>query len=187
MAEIRTMTGEKSRNCNMPTWRAMRQNDVDVVYAIADVVHADLFERRAVLVEKFERFPSGAFILEMNGKAVGYALAHLWTLGSIPQLDDFLGVLPDRPDCLYLHDVAVLEDARGHGSARNLIDILAAAASIQGLPSLALVSVYGTIGLWSACGFEEIVSPALSEKLAPYGPSARYMVRAAPMSSHLTA
>ena len=69
-------------------------------------------------------------ILTRNGEAVGYGLSHPWKLGEIPALDAFLGHLPPRPDCIYVHDVAINSDMRGHASAGAYIDLIASQAKI---------------------------------------------------------
>ncbi len=45
------------------------------------------------------------------------------------------------------------------------------------LPTLTLVSVYGTSRLRARCGFVAHRAPALAAKLAAYGPTACYGVR----------
>jgi len=64
--------------------------------------------------------------------------------------------------------------ARGQASAL-LVDRLRMIAEGQGLSRLALVSVYGTVGLWGRFGFAPVDDPALAGKLACYGLTARYM------------
>ena len=63
-------------------------------------------------------------MLEKDGVAAGYALAHPFRFGALPALDALLHALPAGADCLYLHDIAILADARGGGAARALVDIL---------------------------------------------------------------
>jgi GNAT superfamily N-acetyltransferase len=117
-------------------------------------------------------------VLERGGEVLGYAIAHPWTQGSIPQLDTLLGALPDDADCLYLHDIAILPAARGHGSARDMVDRLAEVARARGLRALALTSVYGTQDFWSSCGFVAAPTRDMADKLASYGGPAIYMMRA---------
>jgi acetyltransferase (GNAT) family protein len=91
--------------------------DLPEVDRIADAVHTDLPERLEIFLEKFRLFPEGCFALEQDGKLVGYGISHPWTLNEIPPLDSFYPI-----QCLYLHDVAIIPEARGHRSADNLID-----------------------------------------------------------------
>lgn len=160
-----------------PRWRPMRADDLVTVKALSDRVHAGLPERAEVLAEKFSLFPAGAFVLARADACVGYALAHAWRLDSVPALDTLLGALPAEADCLYLHDVAILADARGHGAARVLVDQLVAVAQAHGLRMLALTSVYGTDVFWATCGFVERALPDMDAEFASYGGPARYMTR----------
>jgi N-acetylglutamate synthase-like GNAT family acetyltransferase len=107
---------------------------------------------------------------------VGYGISHPWTLYSIPPLDTFLATLPANPECLYIHDVVVLPEARGRGAAARYVDYIKWLAGESAIRSLALVSVYGTDALWSRFGFRVIVSSNLKNSLTSYGASARYMM-----------
>jgi GNAT superfamily N-acetyltransferase len=159
-------------------WRAMTAADLAAVFAISAALHPGLPERPEVLGEKFRLFPQGCFVLERGGEAVGYAFSHPWLLNAIPPLDAFLGEIPRDAACLYLHDAAVLPGARGQASVR-LVERLRMIAEGLGLSRLALVSVYGTVGLWGRFGFAPVDDPALAGKLACYGPTARYMTASA--------
>jgi N-acetylglutamate synthase-like GNAT family acetyltransferase len=112
----------------------------------------------------------------MANKMVGYGISHPWTLNSIPPLDDFLVMLPHNPECLYIHDVVVMPEARGHGAATNYVDYIKGLAVQIGIDSLALVSVYGTDVLWGRFGFKAVQNAQLSRKLESYGATAKYMI-----------
>ncbi|MCP1545988.1 GNAT family N-acetyltransferase [Methylorubrum extorquens] len=159
-----------------PEWRPLLPADLPRVRAISEIVHPDLPERLDVLSEKRALFPEGC--LGFGGSEIlGYGLAHPWVLGRIPALDGFLGGLPHSPDCLYVHDVALLPAARGQGGASRYIAAMAAMARSRGLRRLACVAVYGAERLWSALGFEEVADEASEPKLRSYGEGALFMVR----------
>lgn len=160
---------------DQPIWRPMAAADLDRVSQIAGQIHASLPERAEVLAEKFRLFPQGCFIFQYDGKIVGYAIAHPWTCEAIPPLDSFLGTLPVAPNCLYLHDAALLPEGRGHAGASRLIAALRKVANSLDLPCLALVSVYQSDLLWSRFGFSAAGDPGLAAKLACYGSTAKYM------------
>ncbi|WP_342636830.1 GNAT family N-acetyltransferase [Enterovirga rhinocerotis] len=130
----------------------------------------------SVLAEKAGLCPEACRKLVRGEEMIGYALAHPWRLFDIPRLDSYLLALPPDPDCLYLHDIAVLPEGRGSGAAGRYVDHLRATARSRGLASLACVSVYGTSRLWRAFGFEIIVDPRLEAALRGYDESATYMV-----------
>jgi ribosomal protein S18 acetylase RimI-like enzyme len=161
-----------------PHWRRARTEDLDAISTIAARIHPDLPERPGVLAEKMRLYPDGCRVLAAGNEIAGYGLAHPWMQQHIPPLDDFLDRLPDAADCLYLHDVAVLPDYRG-GVARAYVAEIEQLARSSGIATLALVSVYETRALWERLGFRPVApDAALRAKLASYGASATYMLRA---------
>jgi hypothetical protein len=159
----------------IPTWRGATESDVGKINEIADVIHLDLPERPEVFLEKVRLFPKGCYVLESGGNIVGYGLAHPWLLKSIPPLDTFLGSLPASPDCLYIHDVAILPIARGHQSSGTFVTLLAEVARNCGISAMSLVSVYNTFPLWERYGFRIVSTPDIEAKLKSYGSTAQYM------------
>lgn len=154
----------------------MHAKDLPEVMHIAGELHAGLPERPEVLAEKIRLAPGACCKLVRAGHCAGYGLAHPWRLEAIPPLDTFLGQLPAPAECLYVHDIAILPSARGAGASAAYLARLKQSAHASALPALALTSVYGTAALWRRFGFLERSSPALTEKLRSYGPSAVYMV-----------
>ncbi|RXH39063.1 GNAT family N-acetyltransferase [Bradyrhizobium zhanjiangense] len=160
-----------------PRWRRARTADLAAIGAIAALIHPDLSERPDVFAEKMRLCPDGCRVLAADEGIVGYGLAHPWKQHQIPPLDGFLASLPDDADCLYVHDVAVLPDARG-GVARAYIATIEQLARSMGIAALALVSVYATRPLWERFGFRPVTMDAeLRAKLAYYGEGATYMLR----------
>lgn len=160
-----------------PHWRPVRASDLPAISAIAARIHPALPEREEVLAEKIRLCPDGCSVLDTDQGIIGYGLAHPWMRYRIPPLDGFLRALPDRADCLYIHDVAVLPEFRGGGVRAYVGDIekLARASRIR---TLALVSVYGMPPLWERVGFRTVTADAeLHAKLASYGDGATYMLR----------
>jgi GNAT superfamily N-acetyltransferase len=156
-------------------WRPATHADLAGIVAIAAEVHPDFPERSAVLDEKRLLFSQGCFCFDNNGAVLGYALSHPWTLYDIPPLDRFLEAIPPDADCLYLHDVALLDAARGGGAARALIRKLDGVARQARLPAIALTSVNGTRPLWEALGFAPVSDKRLN--VDSYGGSAVYMIK----------
>lgn len=166
-----------SGNSIQPQWLPIIDSDLDIINRIADEVHTSLPERPEVFAEKSKLFPAGCRKFVYKGKTVGYGFSHPWSLNSIPPLDTFLENLPEDPECIYIHDVVVLPQARGKGAAAAYISYLEHVASNLGIDTMALVSVYGTDRLWSRFGFRIAHSTEVDKKLSSYGPTAKYMIR----------
>jgi hypothetical protein len=162
-----------------PRWRSAATADLASINEIANQIHWTLPERDEVFAEKFNLFPQGCFVYVQTRTIVGYGLAHPWMLHDIPKLDTFVGALPSKPDCLFIHDVAILPKSRGHGGAEAFVKLALPLSRSRKLDWLALVSVYGTGTLWSRFGFKVTSYPQLREKLRAYGEDAQYMTASA--------
>ncbi|MEP9358695.1 GNAT family N-acetyltransferase [Sphingomonas sp. KR3-1] len=154
-------------------WRAMTADDLDGVVAVAAIAFPEHPEGRACFAERLVLAPETCFVLADGATIAGYLIAYPWPLEAIPPLDTLLGALPDARDSWYLHDLALLPEARGDGHARAGLARLFAQVDA----AVALVSVNESAAFWQAQGFEPHENPALRAKLSSYGPQARYMVR----------
>ena len=160
------------------SWRPMEAGDLASVSAVAGIVHTDFFEDDAVLGERLERYPQGCFVLsDMSASLLGYAITHPWRLYTLPALNSLLGQLPENPTTYYLHDIALLPQARGTGAASEIISILADHAQASGFSTMSLVAVNGSTGFWQRQGFEREGRPELEAKLKTYSDDACFMVR----------
>lgn len=161
-----------------PGWRTAGPSDLDGMLAVQARVHTLLQERREVFADKLRLFGEGCLVLaDADGRCLGYGLSHPWRLGGAPPLDALIGSPPAGADCLFIHDVALLPDARGGGAGRAYVGHAERAARRHGLAALALVSVYGTVPIWGRCGFTPDDAPGTAPTLVAYGDTARYMVR----------
>lgn len=156
-------------------WRPMTADDLDDVVAVAAVAFPDHPEGRACFAERLALCPGLCFVLAEGSRVAGYLIAYPWPLGEIPPLDTLLGSLPEGRDAHYLHDLALLPEARGQGQAAAGLDMLFARIATP----IALVSVNDSAAFWRPQGFVEVDRPDLRRKLASYGADARYMVRPA--------
>ena len=162
---------------DQPAWRRAQRTDLTAIHRIGEALHPSLPERPDVIAEKLHLFPPGCMVLCEASRIVGYGLSHPWRLHDIPPLDTPLCALPTDPDCLFVHDVALLPEARGRGKLAGLLAHLTTVARERRLNHIALVSVYGTHVVWSRLGFTITDTPQLRAALQSYGPGARYMVR----------
>ncbi len=166
------MTAEAER-----TWRAMAPDDIDGVVAVARVAFPDHFEDRACFEERLALHPQGCFVLADDQGVAGYLVAYPWRADAAPPLNAMIGALPGDASVLYLHDLALHPRTRGSGAAAKMVEQLARQSRAAGWPAMALVAVNDAAAFWRGRGFEITSPPGMAEKLASYGPVARYMVR----------
>lgn len=152
-------------------WRSLRSDDLPLLVHLADRIHPDHPESPEALASHLRLFPAGCFFVEGG---LGYCLSHPGTLGAPPPLGSVLAALPERPDCLYLHDLALVPEARGWRLGQAIVARLDKVARAHGLGHVALTAVGTSVGFWRKQGFERHSCPALDS----YGPEATYMVKA---------
>ena len=158
-------------------WRSLTTLDLPHVERIAASVHPDFFERMAVFAERQRLYPDGARFLEIAGQPSGYVLSHPWHRDAVPALDSLIGSVPEADITYYLHDLALLPEARGTGAGTRMVVDLVAHARRAGFETMSLVAVNASQGFWERQGFVARDIPALADKLASYEDAARYMTR----------
>ncbi|MBK8008969.1 MAG: GNAT family N-acetyltransferase [Rhizobiales bacterium] len=156
-----------------PQWRAMTASDLAEAQRISDLLHPDYPERDEVVAEKLMLSPATHFIaVDESGVARGYAVAYPWIADDMPQLDTFIRKLPDKPEVLYIHDVALMPSARGGPLVPDLLKRLSEAARAQNLSGFTLAALYGSETAWFRHGFWRVQAKGtLVDQLAPYGPA----------------
>ena len=159
-------------------WRPMTAGDLPVVERTADIVHPNYPESGEVPAERLNLFPEGCLIAgNGQGAVLGYAISHPGRLGRPPALDSLLGRISPDADCLYLHDVALLPEARGLGLGESLVELLRALGIRSGFRVLALTAVNRSAPYWRRRGFSDYSGDeVLAAKLASYGGGAVYMI-----------
>ena len=156
-------------------WRGMIPTDLDAVLAAAAIIHPGYPEERGVFAERLDLWPEGCRVLDQGGLLAGYAISHPWRYGLPPKLDARLGALPAGADTYYLHDIALLPNARGRGAAGVLLADLAGLAEWHRFATLSLVAVNASRPIWEAQGF--CVAADATPDLGSYGVDAWFMVR----------
>lgn len=155
----------------------MTPHDLDEVKVLADRIHLDHPEDREVLVERQALYPHGCHVLVEGDALIGYALTHPWRFGEPPPLNSLLGRIPGDATTYYIHDVALLSQARGKGYAAQAGALLATHARAIGFANISLVAVNRSQAFWEKLGFEVRTVPGLQTKLSSYGADAVMMVR----------
>lgn len=158
-------------------WRPMSLQDLDRVQVLAEAIHPAHPEGREVFTERQRLYPQGCHVLEVEGGVMGYALTHPWRWGEPPPLNSRLGEIPDRASTFYIHDVALLPEARGIGHASRIVEHAAEQARGASLGNLSLVAVNRSQLVWERLGFRATAIPGLDGKLMSYGSDAVLMAR----------
>ena len=155
----------------------MAEADLPMVERVGETVHPAFPEDPSVIAERLALFPEGCFVLRDPSGIVGYAVSHPWMFGHPPKLDSHLLRLPDCPDTLFVHDMALLRSVRGGGNGTAGVHRLIALAKRYEFGTLSLVSVSGSARFWQRHGFVIVNDPALRTYLLSYGDEARFMQR----------
>lgn len=161
----------------MYQWRPAAEADIEHIASISSIALAGYPEDEAIFVELLRLSPAGCFVLEMRDRIAGYLVSHPWKRRMPPALNETIGALPAVPDSWYIHDLSLLEHARGFGAAREAVAIAANCATQAGLPNMSLVAVNGAGGFWKAHGFRELSGETVASQIESYGEDALYMER----------
>ncbi|WP_225425524.1 GNAT family N-acetyltransferase [Pelagerythrobacter rhizovicinus] len=156
----------------------MMPADLPAVVQIAACVHLDYPEGEHVFAERLALFPEGCRMLLDGDTTRGYLVSHPWTRKVPPALDTLLGKLPGFPDTYYIHDLALMPQARGRGLAIEAVTAAFTTAKTGGFATLSLVAVGDSKEFWRTQGFAVVRDADVERSLASYGGSAHYMERA---------
>lgn len=159
--------------------RLINKSDLSAVVAIQDSCYGDeLFEDASLIQRRLASQPDSCWLAENHSKEV---LAYLF---SYPARDKQVAALGSEfpryteAELLYLHDMAVGQNARSLGLASRLLGYAEQHAVALGFSRLALVAVQGSVPYWQKHGFVvvNLSSPEAAKALASYsGQNAMYM------------
>jgi GNAT superfamily N-acetyltransferase len=150
--------------------RPLLENDLPEVLRVQRDAHPPaLVELPEVFGRRIALFPQGA-IGAFEDELAAYLFCHPWTIDEVATLHRAPAVLPDRPTCIYVHDLAVHPHYRGRGLADRLVNEAKSIAADMSLP-LAAVAVNRSERFWERHGLAR-------RRELDYGPqSAIYMVK----------
>jgi len=139
-----------------------------------EVYRQSVQEPLAVLTSKWQAGPSTCAVFSHSDaldEPVAYLLAHPWSSGTPPHLDQVL-VPDEQARDLYLHDLALSSRAQGQGIATLLVEDFLSKAQALNVGCIRLVAIQGSQGFWARFGFEPESDAAVD---ASYGTDAALM------------
>jgi len=158
-------------------WRPMEAADIAAVSAISDAVHGPFTEDAEIYAERLALYPAGCFVLERQERISGYLITHPWHAATPPPLNRPVGAMPADADCYYLHDLALLPEARGCGAGRAAADCALRAARAAGQDTILLIAVGGAEAFWKRQGFAAIAGRRDDAGKSSYGEESVLMRR----------
>lgn len=159
--------------------RTMTADDLPAIMNIQQYCYQpSLHEEQAVVARRLAQYPDYCWVAEDDNSVCAYLFSYPSVLGKITELGgDFLS--SEQTDCLYLHDLAVAQQAAGQGIGPRLAKHALQHARQMGFTHSALVAVQNSSAFWARQGFT--LEPELSEEqrhcLASYAVAARYLVQ----------
>ncbi len=159
--------------------RLLQPADVPAVLRVQAQGYSPIMQEPEEVVRARLRIaPDTAWVAEDNGGVCAYLMAYRSIVGKVTPLGGLFEV-PPKPDCLYLHDLAVDPRCRGQGVGPALVRAACQWAEEQGLTHCALVSVQGSEHFWGRLGYGGWggLAPAQRANLQTYAGPATYMVR----------
>lgn len=152
------------------------RNIIDVL-RIQEVAYADNFlESADSFISKIVASPNTSCAAWLNNVMVGYLIAiplasHVGLTLNSSEVPGSVAL--SQATVMYIHDLAVHPEVRGHRVAHHLLTWLTSAVEGSAISEWKLVSVQGSREFWEKQGFE--VSPDLPPN--GYGPEAVLMLR----------
>lgn len=117
--------------------------------------YPNFWESDECLLSKINAFPQGCLVVEDTTKIIGYVFSHPWKSDILVELNNQIKI-PERPDCYYIHDIAVDFNYRQMGIGKLLLGKVLIIAKECSLDKIKLVSVLNSYGFWSRLGFSDV-------------------------------
>ena len=137
--------------------REIRTGDWPLIAQIQDACYpAEAREQVETLQCHWQVAPQFCFVAETGGKVIAYFFAHPWPKRVPPPIDTHYSEIPKNADSMFIHDLALLPEARGTGLATLLVKHLFEVSSLAGFSHHSLISVQGTLHFWKKLGFSEV-------------------------------
>jgi glyoxylase-like metal-dependent hydrolase (beta-lactamase superfamily II)/ribosomal protein S18 acetylase RimI-like enzyme len=146
--------------------RPMTEKDIDSVMKIQSLAYDKAYqEGKETFETKFSAFPSGCWIAEAEGCAVGYLFSYPSMINNPTALDVKTEYIPEAPDCYYIHDLAVNPEFHGKGIGRILFNKARQFAIDYQVRNMSLVSVQNSWTFWEKMGFCRLSESEMTENM----------------------
>ena len=157
--------------------RPMLVSDLSKVLRIQELCYTSVPpESKESLEAKLQACPSTCFVASLHGETVGYLIGLLRRFDHPPELNAATCVVPDSPNCLYLHDLAVSPQVRSAGVGRALVGRFLLAFKESRMRRASLIAVQDSAPYWQRFGFAPVcMSDVIRNKLVTYGTGVVYM------------
>lgn len=161
--------------------RPMAVADLPAILEIQTICYTGVTpESEESFKAKLEASPSTCLIASLKGSLVGYLIALPWEFSNPPMLNCETCQLPPSPNCLYLHDLAIMPRARKSGAGGALVETILTQLKRLDLGRACLIAVQNSAPYWERHGFRPVpLSASLEAKLSSYGKGVVYMERTA--------
>lgn len=163
------------------TLRLMTESDLPAVMAIQASSYPQRYiEGLATFRSKLKLNPTGCWVACLDQAVRGYLVTVHSDEHHFPSLNVDAVVAPEHPSMLFIHDLALMPDARGQGLSERLLLCALEHARSCALNTIALVAVQGTERFWTRQGFQTCTPrhPVMQQRLASFGADALFMMRA---------
>jgi len=159
-------------------WRPMQQSDLPHVIQLSSEFWTGVNnEIPEVIIERYDLYPIGGFILEENDEIFGYSQAFPIKYGTIPQLNQKLHSISSGCDCLHIHDILIDPEARGYMYSFNVLGKYRDLARRENFDYMSMVAILGTYQLWCRTGFK--LTYGIEDQLKSYSnDNPKYMIYA---------
>lgn len=155
----------------------MQETDLDEVLTIQAQCYTEIEpESKASFNAKLLASPTTCFVAHDGNRIAGYLMSLPWVFSAPPTLNDEKCQQPNKPDCLYLHDLAVAPFTRQLGVGQLLVNRFFEQLQNCKLQRASLVAIQGSVPYWSRYGFQPVLPDiSLKQKLESYGSHVSYM------------
>jgi ribosomal protein S18 acetylase RimI-like enzyme len=137
--------------------RRVNPNDLEQISSIESRCYSkNLIESKQRFKRLIDVYPKGCYGVEVEDKLIAYIFFLPWKRGSVLKLNDPTLELPDNPDCMYIHDLAVDPKFRGRGIARRLAGHALNIFSRREYQVINLVAVQKSETFWAKFGFRPV-------------------------------